>query len=65
VKHTYEKYITTILHAIKKWQQYLIGRNFKIKTNHDRLKYFLEKMLSLEEKQKWLAKMQGFYFEII
>jgi hypothetical protein len=38
-----------ILHALKKWHPYLIGRHFKVKTDHDSLKYFLEQILSLEE----------------
>jgi hypothetical protein len=54
-----------ILHAVKKWHPYLIGRHFKVKIDHDSLKYFLEKRLSLEEKQKWVTKMLGYDFEII
>jgi len=54
-----------ILHALKKWQPYLMGRHFKVKTDHDSLKYFLEQRLSLEEKQKWVTKMLGYDFEII
>jgi hypothetical protein len=54
-----------ILHAIKKWCPYLIGRHFKVKANHDNLTYFLEKQLSLEEKQKWVTKILGYDFEII
>jgi hypothetical protein len=34
-----------ILHALKKWRPYLIGRNFKVKIDHDSLKYFLEQRL--------------------
>ena len=39
--------------------------HFKVKTNHDSLKYFLEQRLSLEEQQKWVTKMLGYEFEII
>ena len=42
LKPTYEKEMLAILHAIKKWHPYLIGRHFKVKTDHDSLKYFLE-----------------------
>ena len=38
----YEKEMLAILHALKQWHPYLMGRNFKVKTNHDSLKYFLE-----------------------
>jgi hypothetical protein len=54
-----------ILHVFKQWRPYLIGRNFKVKKDHDSLKYFLEQILSLEEQQKWVTKMLGYDFEII
>jgi hypothetical protein len=41
-KPIYEKEIMAILHALKKLIPYLIGRNFKVKKDHDSLKYFLE-----------------------
>ena len=55
----------SILHALKKWRTYLMERHFKVKTNHDSLKHFLEQRLSSEEKQKWVTKMLGYEFEII
>jgi hypothetical protein len=54
-----------ILHALKKWHPYLIGRNFKVKIDHDSLKYFLEQRLSLEEQHKWVTKILGYDFEIL
>jgi hypothetical protein len=54
-----------ILHALKKWRPYLIGRHFKVKTDHDSLKYFLEQTLSSEEQQKWVTKILGYDFEIV
>ena len=54
-----------ILHALKKWHPYLIGRHFKVKTYHDSLKYFLEQRLFSKEKRKWVTKMLGYDFEII
>jgi hypothetical protein len=48
----------TILHALKKWRPYLIGRHFKVKTDHDSLKYFLEQILSSEEQQKWVLHIK-------
>jgi hypothetical protein len=53
------------LHAINKWPKYLIGRHFKVQIDHDIQKHFLEKIISSEEKQKWVEKMKGFDFEII
>ena len=48
-KAIYEKEMLAILHELKKWRPYLMGRHFKVKMNHDSLKYFLEQRLSLEE----------------
>ena len=38
----YEKEMFAILQALKQWLPYLIGRHFKVKIDHDSLKYFLE-----------------------
>ena len=61
----YEKEMLAILHSLKKWRPYLMGRHFKVKTDHDSLKYFLEQRLSSEEQHKWVTKMLGYDFEII
>jgi len=42
-----------------------MGRHFKVKTDHDSLKYFLEQRLSSKGQQKWVTKMLGYDFEII
>ena len=64
-KSTYEKEMMAILHAVDTWRPYLIGRHFKIKTDHHSLKYFLEQRLSSSEQQKWVTKMLGYDYEII
>jgi len=42
-----------------------MGRHFKVKMDHDSLKYFLEELLSLEEQKKWVKTMLGYDFDII
>ena len=42
-----------------------MGRHFKVKMDHDSLKYFLEQILSLEEQKKSVTNMLGYDFEII
>ena len=54
-----------ILHALKKWRPYLIGRHLKVKMDHDILKYFMEQRLSLEEQQKCVTKTLGYDSEIV
>ena len=40
-KPIYEKEMLAILHELKKWCPYLIGRNYKVKIDKYSLKYFL------------------------
>ena len=42
-----------------------MGRHFKVKTDHDIPKHFLEQRLSSEEQQKWVENMLSYDFEII
>ena len=46
----YDKEMLAILHALTKFSQYLVGARFKVKTDHNSLKYFLEKK-ELNERQ--------------
>ena len=64
-KDIYEKEMYAILHVLKKWRPYIMGEHFKVKTNQDSLKHFLEQILSLVEHQKWVTKMLGYDFEIV
>jgi len=61
----YEKEILEILHALKKWRACQMGRHFKVKMDHDILKYFLEQILFVEEEKKWVTNILGYEFDII
>ena len=60
----YDKEMLAILHALTKFKQFLVGSRFKIKTNHNSLKYFLEQKELNEQQQKWVSKVQAYDFEI-
>jgi len=60
----YDKEMLAILHALTKLRQYLVGSRFKIKTDHNSLKYFLEQKELNERQQKWVNKVQACDFEI-
>lgn len=60
----YEREILTIIHAIPKWQSYLVGNHFIIQTDHHSLKYFLEGRAHTPFQQKWVTKLLGFDYEI-
>lgn len=62
---TYEKELLAVIEAIKKRRSYLLGNHFKIKTDHQSLKFFMEQRLTTLLQQKWLSKMLGYDYEII
>ena len=54
-----------ILHVVDLWIPYPLGQGFQIKTNHQSLKYFLEKHPSSPKQQKWVTNLFGYNYEII
>ena len=60
----YHKEMLAILHVLTKFRQYLVGGKFKVKTDHNSLKYFLEQKELNERQQKWVSKIQAYDFEI-
>jgi hypothetical protein len=38
----YDKEMLAIMHALTKFRQYLVGKKFMVKIDHNNLKYFLE-----------------------
>ena len=59
-KHDLEK--TTIVHALKMWRHYLLGRRFELKTNHMRLKHLLEKPILNVRQARWMEFLCEFDF---
>lgn len=54
-----------MLQALDKWRGYLLDRNFKIKTDHFRLKYLIDQSITTHTQLKWLPKLMGFDYEIL
>ena len=38
----YDKEMLAIMHALAKFQEYLVGKRFRVRTNHNSLRFFLE-----------------------
>lgn len=60
----YEKEMLAIIHAIRIWQPYLMGKKFYIQTDQRSLKYLLEQRIGTPEQQKWVSKLLGYHYEI-
>jgi hypothetical protein len=52
------------MHALPKFRQYLVGARFVVKSNHNSLKYLLEKKDLNERQQKWVSRIQAYDFDI-
>ena len=63
-RSVYEKKLMAIIHAVHKWNNYLLGRKFLIHTNHGSLKYLLEQWVTTMEQQCWIVKLLGFDYRI-
>ena len=53
-----------IVKAVNKWRNYLLGRKFRIQTDHCSLKYILEQRITTMDQQRWMVKLMGFHYEI-
>ncbi|XP_074271624.1 uncharacterized protein LOC141595557 [Silene latifolia] len=60
----YEKELLAIVFAVQKWEQYLTGQKFIIKTDQKSLKWLLQQKISTPFQQFWLSKLMGFDYEI-
>ncbi|CAM8883170.1 unnamed protein product [Rhodiola kirilowii] len=61
---TYNRELCAAVLAVLKWQQYLLGTRFIIKTDHQPLKALLTQTIQTPTQQKWVSKLLGFDFEI-
>ncbi|GMJ10271.1 hypothetical protein HRI_004696300 [Hibiscus trionum] len=61
----YKKEMLAVLMAVKKWSAYLVGRHFKIKTDHQSLKFLTENQAVTPAQQKWVVKMLGYDYEVV
>lgn len=56
----YEKEMMFVIFAIQKWRPYLLGQQFRIITNHQTLRHFLDQRIMTPVQQRWLLKLMGY-----
>jgi hypothetical protein len=54
-----------MVYALHKFMHYLLGKHFKMFTDHHALKYLVNKPVLGERICRWLLLFQEFYFEVI
>ncbi|VFQ91342.1 unnamed protein product [Cuscuta campestris] len=61
---TYHKELFAIVEAVQKWRQYLLGREFLIRTDQRSLKELLQQVVQTPDQQYYVRKLLGFRFRI-
>ena len=60
----YDKEMLAIMHALAKFWQYLVGNRFRVRTDHNNLRFFWEQKQLQERQQKWINKIEAYDFYI-
>jgi hypothetical protein len=61
---TYENELLSLVSAVQRWRPYLLGQTFKVKTDHQSLKFLLEQKVGTVSQQRWITKLLGYDFTI-
>ena len=61
---TYEKKLLALAFAVQHWRPYLLGRCFRVWTDHKSLKFLLEQHITIEMQQWWIMKLMWYDFVI-
>ena len=61
---THDLELASIVHALKMWRNYSMGRKIELRTDHCGLKYLFDKPTLNVRQARWLEFLCEFYFEI-
>ena len=61
---THELELVAIIHALKMWRNYLMGRKFVLKTENMSLKYLFDQPDLNARQAIWLAFLSEYHFEV-
>lgn len=64
VASTYHKELYAIVEAVQKWRQYLLGREFVIRSDQKSLKELLQQVVQTLDQQLYVMKLMGYKFRI-
>jgi hypothetical protein len=61
---THDLELTTIVHALRKWRHYLMGKRFELRTDHNGLKYLFDQPNLNSRQSRWLEFLREYEFDI-
>jgi hypothetical protein len=61
---THDMELASIVHALKMWRHYLLGRIFVLMTDHSGLRYLFDQPKLNVRQSRWMALLSDFDFEI-
>jgi hypothetical protein len=53
---THDLELAAIVHALRKWRHYLMGRRFELRTDHNGLKYLFDQPTLNTRQSRWLIQ---------
>src|SRR5258705_8935630 len=61
---TYELELLSVVHALKLWRRYLLGRHFKLFTDNKSVSYLQEQKIMQPKWSRWFQFLQNYDFSI-
>jgi hypothetical protein len=61
---THDLELAAIVHTLRKWRHYLMGRRFELRTYHNGLKYLFDQPTLNAKKTRWLEFLCEYDFDI-
>jgi hypothetical protein len=61
---THDFELTTIVHVLIKWRNYLMGKRFELRTDHNGLKYLFDQPNLNSRERRWLEFLREYEFDI-
>jgi hypothetical protein len=61
---THDLELEAIVHALRKWRHYLMGKRFELRIDHNGLKYLFDQKTLNARRSKWLEFLCEYNFDI-
>jgi hypothetical protein len=61
---THDLELAAIVHALRKWRHYLMGKRFELRTDHNGLKYLFDQPTLNVRQTRWLEFLSEYDFDI-